>query len=143
MNTEETKIFTSLPAIIHCILSWDAKRRMTKYSGLSDIFHDRREWNISQKMNEWMILNKILWQIIHRRNENSHTITCDNQLYFVRICEASNVKMQWIIGYYKSFTSLFLSGNDVNIWVSDGFTGVYYMYSFTVTITGLFWGIDF
>ena len=29
--------------------------------------------------------------------------------------------------YEESLTSLFLSGNDVNIWVSDGFNGVYYL----------------
>ena len=98
MNTEETKIFTSLPAIFHCILSWDAKHRMTKYSGISDIFHDRREWNISQKWtSEWFRI----------------------QLY------------------EESFTSLFLPGNDVNIWVSDGFNGVYYLYTSTVRNTEL------
>ena len=33
--------------------------------------------------------------------------------------------------------SLFLPGNDVNIWVSDGFNGVYYLYTSTVTNTEL------
>ena len=35
--TEETKIVTLLPAIINCILSGYAKRRMSKCSGLLDI----------------------------------------------------------------------------------------------------------
>ena len=39
--------------------------------------------------------------------------------------------------YEESFTSLFLPGNDVNIWVSDGFNGVYYLYTSTVTNTEL------
>ena len=39
--------------------------------------------------------------------------------------------------YLVERTILRAAGNDVNIWVSDGFNGVYYLYTSTVTNTEL------
>ena len=41
----------------------------------------------------------VILTVEYGRNENIHIITSDNPLYFVMRREASNDKIQWIIGY--------------------------------------------
>ena len=41
----------------------------------------------------------VILTVEYGRNENIHITTSDNQLYFVMRREASNDKIQWIIGY--------------------------------------------
>ena len=44
-------------------------------------------------------LDYVILTVEYGRNENIHIITSDNTLYFVMRREASNDKIQWIIGY--------------------------------------------